>query len=389
MSAAGVIHEESTMTRVLGDLLFRTLGGLGLGQGAGGAGLSYLLRDDFTTAVAAPLPSPRNCEPGPGVLTITDSANHLTVVSAELTADGGTVSTNDPWIRNTIGFARLAGRALFLRFKRTVGSGNSPIYGWANTLTAPDTSETYGLLQATARPEGVSIPTIITNGTYYKIVLAHRSTGQLIFVDNVLAWVGTSGSEATLYPHVSSRTTTDAWVIDYFRVRDLPSPFNADYGIATFTDTTLISGDTFTGNADGLHDFEFTLPGSPAANDEIALHYRRLDASNKWEAVVKRNVGNTAWDFLLRRVSAGVPTTEITVTGVGTPDMLRVISEGNNHDCYTRAGTTWTKRGAQVINSTHAAETGMAIAAVAGTTLTRVTAWPRSNADWNAQLNEA
>ena len=36
----------------------------------GGGGLTFLLRDDFTTAEAAPLASPRTAEPGPGTWSI-------------------------------------------------------------------------------------------------------------------------------------------------------------------------------------------------------------------------------------------------------------------------------------------------------------------------------
>ena len=36
-------------------------------------GVEFLLRDEFTTPDAAPITSPRTCEPGPGTLTFVDT----------------------------------------------------------------------------------------------------------------------------------------------------------------------------------------------------------------------------------------------------------------------------------------------------------------------------
>ena len=51
---------------------------------APGGGVTYLLRDEFTTDAAAPLTSPRTCEPGPGTLTISDADGAMNIASAQL-----------------------------------------------------------------------------------------------------------------------------------------------------------------------------------------------------------------------------------------------------------------------------------------------------------------
>lgn len=47
-------------------------------------GLVYLLRDEFIVPDAAPLASPRTCEPGPGTLTVVDAAGKFSVAGGNL-----------------------------------------------------------------------------------------------------------------------------------------------------------------------------------------------------------------------------------------------------------------------------------------------------------------
>lgn len=130
--------------------------------------------------------------------------------------------------------------------------------------------------------------------------------------------------------------------------------------------------------ADGVFDFSFTLPASPRPGERCELWYRANGSGDFWTAYVERNVGNTAWDLKLDSVSSGVYTNRITVTGVGTPIQIRVIASGNLHNCYTLEGTTWTKRGAEVNNSTHATNTGVRAVYSSTVTPSRLTVYPRT-----------
>lgn len=101
--------------------------------------------------------------------------------------------------------------------------------------------------------------------------------------------------------------------------------------------------------ADAVLDFEYTVPASPVAGQEIHLIYKIQIAGaeflNCWDAYVRRNDGNTSWDFRLDSIAAGVRTNRINVTTVGDTDCIRMICEGLTHDAYTRASAVWTKRG--------------------------------------------
>jgi hypothetical protein len=372
----------------------RDVPAVGLGLGADyGDRLVFLLRDEFVTDDAAPLTSPRTCEPGQGTLTVHDSAPSMSIIGGEVVPSAQNAGTSNPAIYDATGYARLPGRALLARVKGVTAfgaAGLSPGVGW--TSTADATSQ--GLYSAIVFSvnngrfaindrDGTNTPLThdaAAGDTYYDIAVVLRNAGWFGFVDGKLTWISEIGNNATVFPTVYGiAANRNPFGLDYFRVRDLPGLFTTDSGIATFVDTSLASLDAFTGTADAIHDFEFTLPGSPSAGDEISLLYRQLDANNYWKAYIKRNAGNTAWDFRADSVSAGTPTNRVNATGVGTPDCIRVICEGSVNNFYTRASNVWTKRGGTITISHQNTQTSMSIVAVAGTTLTRVQSYPRSH----------
>jgi len=102
--------------------------------------------------------------------------------------------------------------------------------------------------------------------------------------------------------------------------------------------------------ADGTHEFSFTLPGSPKAGQQVQMRYRVQDSANYWMARLRRNAGNTDWDFLLSSVSAGTVTNQVTVTGVGAVDTLRVVTRGSTHTPYTGSGGVFTQRSSATVS---------------------------------------
>lgn len=48
----------------------------------------YLLNDQFTTDAAAPLASPRTCEPGPGTLTLVQNDGQFSISGGEVGVSG-------------------------------------------------------------------------------------------------------------------------------------------------------------------------------------------------------------------------------------------------------------------------------------------------------------
>jgi len=84
----------------------------------GGAAPASLfdLRDLFTTAHAAPLVSPRTCEPGPGTLTLTDTGNKMTTSASSLVVTGAVSAYTDPRITGATQL-RTPGRVFYFRNK--------------------------------------------------------------------------------------------------------------------------------------------------------------------------------------------------------------------------------------------------------------------------------
>lgn len=364
--------------------------------GSRATAVTYLFRDEFTTAAGAPLASPRTCEPGPGSWTVTDSANHQSIASGALHADGGASAYGNPGLLATAALARVAGRALITSLLLSTSVQNFGV-GWSdgtslvwnvdlnlaglNTGGGTIKIHPYGdLLSVSAEPN-------FALATQYGLAVVLRSNGEFFFVKVgagswKLAFVGLNGN-AALRPYWGNYNQVSD--VDYIRVRDLPAPFTTDNGIATLHNTSPVSGTPVTGEANGIDDLYFTLNGAPSANDVGArLDYRRQDASNYWSAYIRRNAGNTAWDFLLDSVAAGTPTNRLTATGVGTPDCMRVIHDASNHDCYSKVTTTWTKRGAQGVNAALATQTGVVPTAGTGGSISQLDIWARASGLYNA-----
>ena len=102
------------------------------------AAIVYLLRDQFSTNAAAPLTTPRTCEPGPGTLVIADAGNKLSISSQALqmlatTAFAATMRGD--------AISRVAGVALL--YTGTFG-GTSGFVGWSNNTTPSDANTKYG-----------------------------------------------------------------------------------------------------------------------------------------------------------------------------------------------------------------------------------------------------
>lgn len=348
---------------------------------------------EFATDVAAPLTSP-----------YTEGAHSLTLVQVDgqLSISGGALQIPQQATPafGDLGYyseswARVTGRAVLYQINRTGGAGNKEIiFGWGSAANVQATAVRHGIYMA-----GVNIFNWVNGGasatllsasfadsTSYQIYIWLRSSGYAAAIKGGVfsAWrlltVVDSITTTPMYGVLTSTTATATE--DYARFRVLPAPFDSDYGFATFTDTTLTSGDAFTGSADALKRFEFTLPGAPSAGDEIAMYYRG-DATDGCKIVVKRNAGNTAWDFRFRKVEAGVESTPAgwtDVAGVGTPDLIEVYCEGSVHFFNTRAGAVFTKRGNTITLNWQNTNTAMSVVTASGTTLTRVTDFPLTGA---------
>jgi hypothetical protein len=223
------------------------------------------------------------------------------------------------------------------------------------------------------------LPHAGVDGQYYLIAVVLRSAGAFYFVRDPgdlwrLWFVTVSDTSSNLYAgfdifHAVSRK------LDWLRIRDLPAPFNTDYGIATLHETTAVSGTAYTGVADAIIDLTVTAP-NPLANT-CELRYRVLDDQNYWTAYF-----DSAGAFKLDSVSGGTATNRISVAGViaaGQTQIIRVICRGTKHACYTLAGATWTWQGSEIDISHQDTQTTIKPVAGTGWVLGQLDCWPRQS----------
>lgn len=504
--------------------------------------VTWLLRDDFTTAAAAGQIVRRPAVPGPGTLTFKQASSVWSIASGALTPNAAGLAFPNQMMLETAGRTRAAGLMLWARIMRVSAYG-APNNGWALGWSPSATPSSFSSVSLVySMPELAShngaynpIPGPDVPDVYYSWVIILRTSGFTAIQDGKIMWVEPIVNTSPVYPMLATvNSNSQPPAADYFRVRQLPAPFNTDYGLATWTTTTftqslgpelLTNGDfsAWTGDnpdgwtvggeagsdpmvtqvapgggagtgaarfyastatpnpnltqvkltttaihelyvtvsarvsgtvqwndnwaggfsitdqstvstrhalarpkgttlllltssdahdivvdqvsakalslnavqtatADGIFDFEFTVPVSPIQGQSIHLLYRIEAAGDEmydcWDAYLERYASD--WTFKLDSISAGTRTNRISVTGItGSPDTIRVICEGSLHDCYTKTGTTWTKRGSQVsvshLNTSTLINTVYSSAATAG----RLTAWPRTlSAGLGAELEK-
>lgn len=328
--------------RILGEP-WKTLGGqfggiLGSGP-RGQAGVEFLFRDDFITAEAVPLTSPRTAEPGPGTSVITDTGNNLSILAGELTG-GGAIGAGDPGLWSTME-ARVIGKAVVAQINYTV---QRIITGWdRNQAGGRDDCFRFQTAILAVSTIGISLNVgACSVNTDYIAAVIMRSSGMLYFIkggafiDWTLIWVGTL-TNAQMFAQIAVDGGTGAFTSDFLRVSQLPSPWDTDFGIATDRLAGARStGDAFVHEADCLIEFEVTvLPAAP--NLQVTL--REQDVNNHWRIQIPVD-----GSMIFSEVVGGVPTTRIAV-GIGTlvgGERIVVIADGNVYRLYynnTLAGT--------------------------------------------------
>ena len=253
------------------------------------AAISWLFRDEFITAAAAPLASPRTCEPGPGTLVITDSNHYLSISGGKLVSSDATAA-GDPEIASGSSFARTAGLAVFLKWQ---ANATSRLWGFGfdelqeGPFRRSVTEFRIDQVYVVANDTEVDLPDTFTMAEEYKLAVIARSAGTFHLVKGsaefaswTLIWVDNAANQDPLYAGVSLRNQTgDQHQIDHLRAAQLPAPFNSDNGLATDSAASPSASDTFTHEADCL--IEFTVDAVPTAN-EIYVHFRAQDAANYW-----------------------------------------------------------------------------------------------------------
>ncbi len=362
-----------------------------------------LLVDDFLTAQAAPLTSPRTCEPGPGTLTIVDTLNTLSIANEQITPSAAATGQGDPRIVEIVGRTRIAGRAFIHLTKQNSAFGAdvnktiSPLVGWSVINNPSSGASLYGFYydsvantwlladRSTAGPTSGTVIGCAAN-LFNKIAHILRSTGAFHFIDNVLLWVSVSGTETPLYPAILvSAANRYNFNCKSFVVRDFGGAFASDYGIATLHQAAPALATSYAADANGIFDLTLTIENPLISTLEFS--YRWLTDNDRWFVRA-----NTSGSIQLFSVVNGVPTAQITVAGVFTAGQtytIRVIADGTKHNLYTLSGATWTKRGSEINIATATIDTLKVLqVATGGThTVSQLDSFPRRSVLYSVLSN--
>lgn len=240
------------------------------------SGLSYVLRDEFTTALSAGSVNGTNCDPGPGTRYVADTANLLSISGGELQF-GGYTAANDPIYSIPVAVPRVPGRMICSQFT-TPGADNCSFrigFG-SDGLTLPKDAgfflqrsslaadKTLYALDTVTRRCGV-----LEDSTEYTTLAALRAAGSFFFLWGdaytvpTLMYVANVSASDPVYPTAAIQYDT-AYVINYIRVPSslwLPTPLASD---------GFNRADGALGSTDGLGHAEGVSGGLGAGGSGIA-----------------------------------------------------------------------------------------------------------------------
>lgn len=167
-----------------------------------------LLYDTFTTADAAPITSPRTCEPGPGTLTAVQTDGELSINGGALVFSAqSTPSWGDQGAHLTAQ-TRAAGLALLTPI--TLTTWEEMGIGWHTAAAVVDPDSAEHAIQANTTDgqlddeNGNAIISGLSTTVEYKLLQVLRDAGCFYILDGKLCWVSDTGSTGTLYPMLAN-----------------------------------------------------------------------------------------------------------------------------------------------------------------------------------------
>lgn len=357
----------------------------GVQMGGGGGGPIFLLRDDFTTAASAPLASPRTAEPGPGTLTLVQTDGEFSISSGKLVFPAqATANWGDLTARYATGFARAAGRTMLFRVEYSTLSHNW--IGWHDNAGTSELDVEFVLHANSAVIRFMDGTNSIANmgnmatSTPYSYAIVLRSTGAFAFVKGgaitqwTLSWIEPAKTTATLYPWFSNHSAVGT--LDFFRVLDLATPFDSDYGLATQRTASPVANDTITSEANAVIELTWVA----VTGETVEVSTRRTTDNDRW-ILRGDQAGSTV---KLIEVVAGVETERASAAQTWTNTTsyrIVVVQDGNTIRGYVANVLKWTYASAASNNTATGIKTNKA-----GTNLI---AWPRTLTGAAAALLDA
>lgn len=291
---------------------------------------TYLLLDRFITADAAPIASPRTCEPGPGTLTVSDAGNHLSISGGALVADGGEGSWGEPAAYSG-GYARAAGRTAIMDL--TIDTAGLFSAGWASSPGGLADSVSFYLTTSGMAiytfPGGSADVGDWAEGADYTLAFPLRSTGGFHLLRGgafgvwTLMWVDNSDATATLYAGVGGRTS--AATLDNPRVVDIPS-WSSDAQVYTSYKALPVATNTDSHMADCWLDWTQTTVPSGGTQQ---IDFRRASETERWYLTL-----DSAGAITLYEDTGGSDTSRGTWTGVVNGNRIMVLADSTTIKVY-------------------------------------------------------
>jgi hypothetical protein len=228
-------------------------------------GPTWLLRDEFTTDDAAPITSPRTCEPGPGLLVVVDTEDKLSLSGGSLVCTGGKAvpAWGDPgvWLAednsgSPAEYAVSSGHACFIDL--TIQSAPHISCGFDGD-GAGLTDSPFVYFNSTNNLEVNSGGAGSVIGTWavdeqYKILCVKRSptVGEFFIINGELVWVdSTAGVDGSGYPSISNHSGSfTAAVLALISLADHHAAWGGDWSEVTDAKTNPASGTAFSCDVD-------------------------------------------------------------------------------------------------------------------------------------------
>ena len=261
-----------------------------------------ILYDEFLTPDAAPLTSPRTCEPGPGTMVVTQPSNQVSISGGKLVwsavAEYSGVASN-------VAASNVVGMAIFAELD-SFTSGVTMQLGTNNdatptaSLSGPHIHLRDGTIFRVANGEGGFVE---VGGTYsypMKSLVVFRSLGVGSFdiMNGTLAWVFDS-RDTDVYPSLVSHNSVCSW--ENLWVGNLATTYNtawgADFSTVTDTKTNPATTTTYDCAADChlrvTHTCENTKFVQAAIRYTNDTNYVRLEIDASRVPTLKKNVAGT------------------------------------------------------------------------------------------------
>lgn len=203
--------------------------------------ISYLLRDELVTSLAAGAVSGTSAEPGPGVRTVPfDVGGVISITGGKVAIPAGTNSWDQTVFGYTTGITRRPGVALFVQHRQALNralnigfwSTNS-MGGAGNTLYMRNIDGQIDFSESIRGAAGTAIGTY-AGATDYIISLVLKATGFMViirggaFADWTVLHQGGTSTVTPMYAGYNVFSSGAGVTSDYLRIARLPSPFDTD-----------------------------------------------------------------------------------------------------------------------------------------------------------------